>query len=252
MTGPRDRPAVIRTILVVMAMRAEAAPVVEAFDANPVPVPHGRPHEWHLARRAGAEVVVAVNGVEPRFGVDGIGPEPAVLNAAAAIDRFRPDLVVSAGTAGGWQARGGAIGTVYLSYPHVVRHDRRIDIDGFRDYGVGRFPVAPLRAVATAIGATPGVVTTGGSLDETDQDIAAMAELDARAKDMEAASVGWLCELLGVPFVAMKAITDLADAPHPTADQFLANLHTASAGLTDHLLRFVDAVAGRDLADLDA
>ncbi|MFZ4720672.1 MAG: hypothetical protein ACOYMR_14685 [Ilumatobacteraceae bacterium] len=241
----------IRSILVVMAMRAEAAPVVRALGARPVPVPRGRPHEWHLAHRSGAQVVVAVNGVEPHHGVDGIGPEPAVLNAAAAIDRFRPDLVVSAGTAGGWQARGGKIGTVYLSYPHVVRHDRRIDLDGFRDYGIGRFPVVPMRAVAAAIGAEPGVVTTGGSLDETEQDIALMAQLDARAKDMEAASVGWLCDLLGVPFVALKAITDLADVPHPTAEQFLANLHTASAGLTGHLLLLVDEVAGRDAATLD-
>lgn len=241
----------IRSILVVMAMRAEAAPVVAALDARPVQVPHGRPHEWHVAHRGGARVVVAVNGVEPCHGVDGVGPEPAVLNAVTAIDHFHPDLVVSAGTAGGWQARGGAIGKVYLSYPHVVRHDRRIDLDGFRDYGVGRFPVVPMRAVALAIDAEPGVVTTGGSLDETAEDVAAMAALDARAKDMEAASIGWLCELLHVPFVALKAITDLADVPHPTADQFLTNLHTASAGLTAHLLALVDHVAGRHVDELD-
>jgi nucleoside phosphorylase len=54
----------------------------------------------------------------------------------------------------------------------------------------------------------------------------------------------------GVPFVALKTITDLADAPHPTADQFLANLHAASARLTEHLVRFVDRVAGRDLTEL--
>jgi nucleoside phosphorylase len=56
---------------------------------------------------------------------------------------------------------------------------------------------------------------------------------------------------LGVPFVALKAITDLADVPAPAADQFLVNLHTASAQLTDHLLLFVDHVAGRAITDLD-
>jgi nucleoside phosphorylase len=240
----------ISRILVVMAMRAEATPVVETFGARPVPVPAGRSHEWHLATGGPATVVIAVNGVDPRFGVDGIGPEPAVMNTIAAVDRFRPDLVVSAGTAGGWQARGGAIGKAYLSYPHVVRHDRRIDIDGFREYGIGRFPVVPMRGAAVDIGAEPGVVTTGGALDETAEDIEVMLQLDARAKEMEAASVAWVCEMSGVPFVALKTITDLADAPHPTADQFLANLHTASARLTEHLVRFVDRVAGRDLTEL--
>jgi nucleoside phosphorylase len=241
----------IRRILVVMAMRAEAAPVVQAFDAGPVPVPAGRTHEWHLARRGDTTVAIAVNGVDTRFGIDGVGPEPAVMNTIAAIDRFRPDLVVSAGTSGGWQARGGAIGKVYLSYPHVVRHDRRIDIDGFRDYGIGRFPVVPMRSVAADIGAEPGVVTTGGSLDETAEDITMMEQLDARAKEMEAASVAWVCETSGVPFVALKAITDLADVAHPAAAQFLENLHTASAQLTAHLVQFVDRVAGRELAELD-
>jgi nucleoside phosphorylase len=242
---------VIRTIVIVMAMRAEAAPVVAALGASPVPVPAGRPHQWHLAERAGARVVVAVNGMDPRFGVDAVGPEPAVLNTAAAIERFHPDLVVSAGTAGGWAGRGGAIGKVYLSFPHVVRHDRRIDIPGFHAYGEGRFPVVPMRAVATDIDAEPGVVTTGGSLDETAEDVAVMAALDARAKEMEAAAVGWVCATLGVPFVALKTITDLADVPAPAADQFLANLHTASAQLTEHLLRLVDRVSGRVVSDLD-
>ena len=179
----------IRTIAIVMAMGDEAAPVVAAFHAHPVPVPAGRPHQWYLATRGDVRVVVAVNGTDARFGVEGVGPEPAVMNTVATIERFAPDLVVSAGTAGGWVARGGEIGKVYLSYPHVVRHDRRIDIDGYREFGIGRFPVVPMRAIAAAIGAEPGVVTTGGSLDETPEDARIMAELDARTKEMEAASV---------------------------------------------------------------
>jgi len=78
-----------------------------------------------------------------------------------------------------------------------------------------------------------------------------MAALDARAKEMEAASVAWVCETLQVPFVALKTITDLADAHATAADQFLENLHTASAQLTEHLMLFVDRVAGRALEDLD-
>jgi len=241
----------IRTIAIVMAMHDEAAPVVSALGATPVAVPAGRPHQWYLGQRVGARVVVSVNGADRRFGVEGVGPEPAVMNTVATIERFQPDLVVSAGTAGGWSARGGSIGKVYLSHPHVVRHDRRIAIEGYHEYGEGRFPVVPMRAVAADIDAELGVVTTGGSLDETSEDIAIMAALDARAKEMEAASVAWVCETLQVPFVALKTITDLADAHATAADQFLENLHTASAQLTEHLMLFVDRVAGRALEDLD-
>jgi 5'-methylthioadenosine nucleosidase len=242
---------VIHSIVILMAMRDEAAPVVAALGAVPISVPPNRQHEWFVAERAGARVIVAVNGVDPRFQVDSVGPEPAVLNAAAVIREHRPDLMVSAGTAGGWAARGGAIGTVYLSYPHVVRHDRRIQIEGMHEFGIGRFPVVPMRRIAAEIDAELGVVTTGGSLDETAEDIELMASLDARAKEMEAAAVAYVCEVEGVPFVALKAITDLADAPHPAAHQFLENLHTASAQLTVHLLALVDRVAGAELEELD-
>ena len=60
-----------------------------------------------------------------------------------------------------------------------------------------------------------------------------------------------MCETLHVPFVALKTITDLADVPHGTVDQFLANLHTASDRLTEHLVRFVDELAGKSLDELD-
>lgn len=43
------------------------------------------------------------------------------------LQAFRPDLLISAGTAGGFKAQGGAIGDVYISKA-VMHHDRRIPI----------------------------------------------------------------------------------------------------------------------------
>jgi nucleoside phosphorylase len=45
----------------------------------------------------------------------------------AALQAFKPDLLISAGTAGGFKARGGEIGDVYISKA-VMHHDRRIAI----------------------------------------------------------------------------------------------------------------------------
>ena len=222
----------VRTVAIVMAMRAEARPLIAAFDAVSHPVPARRPFEWFVADRDDHRVVIAVNGVDPRHGVDLVGPEPAVMNTSAVIDEFGPDLVVSAGTAGGWQRAGAAVGDVYVSWPHVVRHDRRIDIEALRDYGIGRHAVwhgAP--ALADHLGARLGVVTTGNSLDESDTDREWILALDGEVKEMEAAAVAWVCELHNISFVAVKTITDLVDHPTPTGEQFLANLRTASERL---------------------
>ena len=74
--------------------------MIAALDARPVAVPTGRPFEWFVAERDDHRVVVALNGVDRRHGVDLVGTEPAVLNTGAVLDAFAPDLVVSAGTAG--------------------------------------------------------------------------------------------------------------------------------------------------------
>lgn len=240
----------LRTIAIVMAMPEEADAVVAALGATPLPVPPGRPHEWWAAEVGPARVVIAVNGTDARFGVAAIGPEPAVLNTAAVVDHLRPDLVVSAGTAGGWASRGGRIGKVYLAHPHVVRHDRRIDIPVFDSFGLGSFPTVPTAALAAAIGAELGVVTTGGSLDESPDDRRIIEAAGAVAKDMEAAAVAHTCEVLGVPFTAMKVITDLHDVPATNAEQFVANLAAASASLAEHLVAMLHHIAGRSLDEL--
>lgn len=65
-----------------------------------------------------------------------MGTSPAVLAAHIAIQKLRPDLVINAGTAGGFQAKGGSVGDVYVS-TCLRHHDRRIPIPGFEAYGRG-------------------------------------------------------------------------------------------------------------------
>jgi nucleoside phosphorylase len=45
--------------------------------------------------------------------------------------------------------------------------------------------------------------------------------------------------LRGTPFLAVKSITDLMDGGQPTQDEFMANLETASARLTEELVRVI-------------
>lgn len=60
-------------------------------------------------------------------GVDNVGTVPAALTAYLAIQAFKPDIVISAGTAGGFRSRGAAIADVFVS-TGMVNHDRRIPI----------------------------------------------------------------------------------------------------------------------------
>ena len=240
----------VRRIAVVMAMAAEAAPILASLQARSVTSPAPLVTRWFDAERHGAEIRVEINGRDRRFGVDSIGTEAAALTTYATITSYRPDLVISAGTAGGWQRCGGEIGDVYVSDGQIVHHDRRIALEGFDAYGIGAYPVVNARAMAKSLGLKTGVVTTSNSLDENDDDRAMIEASGACVKDMEAAAVAYVCEQMGVPMMAVKAVTDLVDHHTSTAEQFTANLKLASGRLADTLLGVIDWCIARELGEL--
>jgi nucleoside phosphorylase len=195
-------------------------------------------------------VVVSINGKDRRHGVDKIATQPAVLNAYVTTLHRRPDLVISAGTAGGWAKHGTQVGDVFVSRDHFVFHDRRIALPGFEDYGIGTYPTVDASGLAAALGLKQGVVSSGNSLDESAEDREAFARSGAMVKEMEAAAVAWVADLLSVPMMAIKSITDLVDSPAPTSEQFLMNLRHASQRLTDVLMEVFDYCDGRTIQDL--
>ena len=71
-----------------------------------------------------------------------MGTVGAALTTYAAVIAIRPDVVITAGTAGGLRARGAAIADLYLatSFRH---HDRRIPLPGFDAYGHGHVDALP-------------------------------------------------------------------------------------------------------------
>ena len=247
-------------VLIVMAMEAEAQPLVarlglragaqfmtESGAALPMRAWEEPRHADPAAGAAphGAGVSVITCGRDERFGVDAIGTQPAVLAAHLGIERVAPDLVISAGTAGGFHERGARIGDVYLSEEPIVYHDRRIQIDGFDAYGIGSYPCIDTRAMAEALGLKRAIVSTGNAIDLPPCDLKMMKRTGASVKEMEAAAVAWVCTLHGLPFLAVKAITDLVDGRHATEHEFMANLQTASRSLTEALARVLQWVAAQ-------
>ena len=118
--------------LIVQAMEAECAPVRDALGID------GPGRQLHPAFPARlwerGEVAVAVNGLDPRFGVDSIGGQPAVTTTLHAIESgsrtssSRPEPPAAS------LREALEIGSIYLA-DRCVFHDRRIAIDGFDRYG---------------------------------------------------------------------------------------------------------------------
>lgn len=231
-------------VALLFAMAAEAAPVIAALGLAPAPRVDPRlPIMQYAGSFRGMSVVLSANGRDPVHGVDQIGTQAAALNAYLTLAGHAPDLCINAGTAGGFVKRGAAIGDVILSHGVVRFHDRRIPIPGFEAYGVGSFPSLVLPEIAARLGLREGAISTSDSLDATAECHARMDAHDAHAKEMEAASVAWVCSMLGVPFVALKAITDLVDGGVPTATEFTENLQHASERLCDRLVALLTLVA---------
>ncbi|MEO0512974.1 MAG: 5'-methylthioadenosine nucleosidase [Planctomycetota bacterium] len=231
----------IPNVCLLMAMHAEARPVIDRLGLEEVspPWPDWMPMRLYQRSRP-TRVSLLLFGRDERFGVDLIGTQAATLAASQSVEHLRPDLVISAGTCGGFLLRGGAIGDVYLSEGDFVFHDRRVPLEGFHESSLGQYPSMDVRALAAALGLKTGVVTTGDALDALDACRERMEGAGASVKEMEAAAIAWVCSLAGVPMFAVKAVTDLVDGEHPTEAEFVQNLSLAVdrlAGSLDRVLR---------------
>lgn len=235
-------------ILIVMAMHAEAEPVVERLGLVPVKTPPWAspvPMRLFQGNAHGVEVDLVVNGTDERTELDLIGTQAATASTMLGCEAFKPDLVISAGTCGGFRSRGGEIAKVYLAADRVWYHDRRVPIPGFDEMARGGYPVKDLGDLGESLGLAPGIVSTGDSLDMAPVDAERIEAVGAHAKEMEAAAVAWVAGLFGAEFTAIKSVTDLVDGGRPAEEEFFENLARATEALADALVNFVRALAIR-------
>ncbi|TCO07495.1 phosphorylase family protein [Natronoflexus pectinivorans] len=182
-------------------------------------------------------IAVVINGQDNRHKLDLIGTQAATLSTHLAITHYNPGLVISAGTAGAFKEMGANIGDVFLSWPYVVYHDRRVEIPGWDEMGIGRYPVFDVREMAQQLGLKTAIVTSGNSLDMPETDEKTIRKLNAGIKEMEAAAVAWVCSLNRTPVFCIKSVTDLVDVDHPTHQQFQTNLKMAVTNLCAETLK---------------
>jgi 5'-methylthioadenosine nucleosidase len=236
-------------VLILVAMEAEAAPFISASKLEPGPAIDACGAQCYSGvHSSGVKITLAVNG-KCKSGVDNVGTTPAAITAFACISALRPSLVLNAGTAGGFGAKGAKIGDAFLSTT-LRHHDRRIPIPGWDDYAKGHHSSLDASRLVKELNFKTGIVTTGNSLDYTPRDMELMLENDATVKDMEAAAIAWVCEKLDCPFLALKVVTDIVDGDRPSHEEFMENLGAAAHALHEALPKTIQFIAGKSIAEL--
>ncbi|MFN3165941.1 MAG: 5'-methylthioadenosine nucleosidase [Phycisphaeraceae bacterium] len=236
----------IQHAVLLYAMEDEALPLIRGlaltdkqFLAPPMPM------RWYDGEVNGLRVDVVVMGSDRRFGVDCIGTQPAAVAAQLALQQLEPDLLINAGTCGGFIKRGGQIGKVYLTGGPFYFHDRRVPLAPFEPYADGGWRLCDVASWADALGLEQGVVSSGNSLDMNADDAERIERAGTHAKDMEAAAIAWVADQHQTPMCAVKAVTDLVDGEHPTHEEFERHLHTASEALSEAVERLLRLIAQR-------
>ncbi len=231
----------MKKICFLFAMYGEAKSLIAKYDLKEVPDFFAPcPPRLFRGEVNGTEVEVVLNGLDER-GLDLVGCEPATLSAQLIFSKLQPDLLINAGTCGGFIAKGAAIGEVYLSHEYINFHDRRIGFDGdWYKSGVGYFPCMDATQMAADLGFKLGHVTTGSSLDMLDKDLEYMQANNGELKEMEAAAIAWVASLYKKPLLCIKSVTDLVDGGRATEEEFRENLAQASEKLREACFTVLD------------
>ncbi|KAK7409778.1 hypothetical protein VNO78_00086 [Psophocarpus tetragonolobus] len=242
----------ISNIVIVIAMQTEALPIVNRFQLTEdphSPFPQGVPWVRYHGTYKHLNISLIWPGKDPTLGVDSVGTISSALVTYAAIQILQPDLIINAGTAGGFKAKGASIGDVFI-VSDCAFHDRRIPIPVFDLYGVGLRKAFETPNLVKELNLKVGKLSTGDSLDMTQQDETSIIANDATVKDMEGAAIAYVADLLKVPAIFLKAVTDIIDGDKPTSEEFLQNLAAVTAALDLAIEQVIDFINGKCLSEL--
>jgi 5'-methylthioadenosine nucleosidase len=183
---------------------------------------------------------------------------------------LKPDILINAGTAGGFKARGGSVGDVFITTASR-HHDRSIEIPVFDAYGIWETSHTPATRLADELGFKLGMVSTGNSLNCSERDREVLDASGAHVKEMECASIAMVATLFKTPFFAVKALTDIVDgdrvsgasarpqlekstaadwSTHSVGEEFQENLAMAANALRAALPRVVEYLSTRTVDEL--
>jgi 5'-methylthioadenosine nucleosidase len=240
----------IQKIMLLVAMNKEAQPIIQHMNMKQIEhtMDSQLPASAYEAEMEKGRVILVVSGKCMSHGVDRIGAQGLNLVAWEALKSFKPDLLINAGTAGGFQKQGAAPGDVYVSTESIKYHDRLLKPDMvFLNYGVGSYRCLPIPYIAKRLGLKEGVISTGGSLLSSPQEIEQMTVNNAAVKEMEAAGIAEVAQMRNVPFIGLKIVTDLVDTDECPQNQFTNNFDNLINHLADKVQQLCIVLMGQPL-----
>ncbi|AWX14489.1 5'-methylthioadenosine/S-adenosylhomocysteine nucleosidase [Mergibacter septicus] len=174
-----------------------------------------------------------INGKDVALLQSGIGKVAAAAGTTALILTAKPSCIINTGSAGGLATQLN-IGDIVIS-DQVAHHD--VDVTAF-GYAKGQLPACPAafhadsnlislaKQVVTEQGhnAVEGMICSGDQFINGEKAIQRIRQdfPTAIAVEMEAAAIAQVCTAFHLPFVVVRAISDVADkVSHLSFDEFL-------------------------------
>ncbi len=164
----------------------------------------------------------SLHGIDIVLAKCGIGKVAAALATTVLIEKFSPDAVVNTGSAGGFDKQL-TIGDLVIG-DRLIHHDADLTHFG---YALGQCAGMPehyasdntlIEAASAAartmpqLQSTTGLICTGDAFIGSDEAVAELREKfpDMKAVEMEGAAIGQTCFMLGVPFLVIRSLSDIA------------------------------------------
>ncbi|KOO02395.1 5'-methylthioadenosine/S-adenosylhomocysteine nucleosidase [Vibrio nereis] len=175
-----------------------------------------------------------LNGVDVVLLQSGIGKVAAAIGTTILLDEYQPDVVINTGSAGGFDSSLN-LGDVVIS-TEVRHHDADVTAFG---YEMGQMAQQPAAFIADAKlmdvaekaleqmedkHAVRGLICTGDAFVCTAERQAFIRTHfpSVIAVEMEASAIAQTCHQFNVPFVVVRAISDVADKESPMSfEEFL-------------------------------
>eukprot|EP01124_Arcella_intermedia_P013645 TRINITY_DN2005_c0_g1_i1.p1 TRINITY_DN2005_c0_g1~~TRINITY_DN2005_c0_g1_i1.p1 ORF type:complete len:276 (-),score=49.73 TRINITY_DN2005_c0_g1_i1:78-905(-) len=271
---------VINKVLIVVAMTHEANAIIEHLKLTkmePSKYDIGAPLCPYHGLLDTSEVLLLINGPRAvhnmdgtvrclnneRVNVEGVSVVPAAISTWEGIKRFKPHIVINAGTAGGIRAKGAHKGSVYLVQSPIRYHDRLInfrlpgdefEVNNYQAYGIGNYVPTPSPNLSKQFNIPYGVLSTGSSFDPSEGNIAKQLEANgASLKDMEGATVAEIAQMCGVHYLIVKGVTDYIDGQPEEgshSEQFKEHLEPVSETVAKTVTKIVQWIVGKKYSDL--
>ncbi|MGF1699729.1 5'-methylthioadenosine/S-adenosylhomocysteine nucleosidase [Photobacterium makurazakiensis] len=193
-----------------------------------------------------------LNGADVVLLQSGIGKVAAAVGTAVLLEIFQPDVVLNTGSAGGFDSSLN-LGDVVIS-TEVRYHDANVTAFGYEMGQMAQQPAAFLsdnklmdvaeQALASMENthAVRGLICTGDEFVCSPERQSFIREHfpTVIAVEMEAAAIAQACHQFNVPFVVVRAISDVADKESPMSfDEFLPLAAKSSSVMIDKMVELL-------------